>query len=423
MHTGGSAWADIKRAAVASRFLFIALSTMAAVILPIAESALVNRWTSLSGEAATAASASSVMVALACIAVSHLALVVGLIWLGRVSGPAAAVEAMDLGERLQRVEAELRRRDEAYRMVRLCFVRMNEGTCALSGDGPEQLCAADFADRLKLVLGPVLENVSTVLGVSGVKFTLEVYLHNWQLPMGGGPKGRHGYALEFFHSPQIAPGAPLELGECAIAPQAFYSGVPTCKRVGGDKDVFYADGKRKPKVYFERYASVPIAQACSPDSVGILVLTSEQHESFAGDVCETLAFIASLISRYLFSYRECIHAKFGFFDRAEVLLSRVLAQCTESVVVESSDAQLRVQEDGTQPFVAESTDGTRREISRELLVQHIRSLEGEATMELVLARAAIKGDTNAAKFMQCLLHPDRMGLSALPADSPLAASP
>jgi hypothetical protein len=114
--------------------------------------------------------------------------------------------------------------------------------------------------------------------------------------------------MEFFYSPQIERTAPQQMTNSSPVNLGVAKAVPTVQHVSADRALFYDGDALKPEVYFRRYATLPFPLACSPDFLGILVLTSDQDNPFAEDVLETMRFMSSLVANYVTSYNRCAMA-------------------------------------------------------------------------------------------------------------------
>ncbi|MDD2467247.1 MAG: hypothetical protein PHI97_24940 [Desulfobulbus sp.] len=244
-------------------------------------------------------------ICLGAIVIAHLVLGVTLVLRSQVLAPQYLAEAIETRTALEHSAKELERRNEAYRMVREAFDALNTETCYL-----DPWCDEDFAKSLSPIIRKITDNCVTVLGVSGTKYTFEVYFQtNYVrcLKLTDSNSLNQSFQIKYFFSPQIPVEYAKGLPESSLLLPIFHQKQAKDRTINDDPTVFYgADSKRRPEVYFSRYAAHPIFEACSTQPIGVLVLTSEQDKPFADDVIDIMGFICSLLSRFVFSYNNCV---------------------------------------------------------------------------------------------------------------------
>jgi hypothetical protein len=306
-------WIALKRRlfwSAAARFL-VALAV--SVALPIMEGLLINQYT-----AAPDANKPLFWKFLMVIALIHLGMAIILL-IGEFHPPEVKLaRAAEAQENADKTTAELRRRESVYRMVRECVTALTRKTCDLprhggdadQGDGAAPLrqaewCQQGFESGLQPIVDVIVANINTTLGVKSSRFTIEIHLDLFSLIGVEDIEDDNGYCLRYFHgSPdqrqkvgQLTNDAPVRWG-------AMWD-IPNQLHIQQDQAVFYENGQPKQGLYFRRFATSPIAAACSDSRIGVLVLTSMQDEPFAEDILDTLQFIASIVSNYVSAYDDC----------------------------------------------------------------------------------------------------------------------
>lgn len=278
-------------------------------VLPILEGLFVNLLTGAESGKGWPFLAS--IIALGCFHVYLLGLT---LFRERTSPVVAALDALEVQHRLdvERVESarmftelqcELERRAECHRLIRSLFDSLNLGTCNFNALDPNA-----FRSGLFPILREVAIRIRPTLGVTSTEFTLEVYYNDREV---AGPHNclpNEGVHQELFYSStQINACLPIWLASRAPHRRGLTRTCAGTACVEEDKELFFKDGKPAEHVYFHRFATVPIMQACTTKLAGVLVLTSMQTETFAPDCLDTLQFLSSLITRYTDSHNRCVN--------------------------------------------------------------------------------------------------------------------
>ena len=223
-------------------------------------------------------------------------------------------KAVEVQEQAKEAGRELRRREEAYRMVRECLTQLTRRTCDLPtmaaqpGQHMSQRgtgwCQAGFEAGLRPIIDVIISNIATTLGVVSSRFTIEVHLQRGYLfgPAKGDPKE---LCLRLFASPYFQPDVVKPLTNDSPASLGELWDVPNEQHIQESKALFYEQDTPKQWLYFRRFATCPITQPCSDIRVGVLVLTSMQDDPFATDVLDTLQFISSIVSNYVAAFCDC----------------------------------------------------------------------------------------------------------------------
>ncbi len=277
-------------------------------VLPILEGLLVNLLTG--AEPGKGWSFLVTLVALGCF---HIYLLGLALFRERTSPIIAALDAIEVqhtldveraesARKMTELHCELDRRAECHRLIRSLFDSLNLETCNFN---PHDSSA--FRRGLFPILREVAVRIRPTLGVTSGEFTLEVYY------MDGEVAGPHhcppndGVHQELFYSlTHISPCLPIWLASRAPHRRGLTRTCAGTACVDEDKELFYQNGKPVEHVYFHRFATVPIMQACTARPVGVLVLTSMQMEPFAPDAVDTLQFMSSLITRYTDAHNRCV---------------------------------------------------------------------------------------------------------------------
>jgi hypothetical protein len=294
-------WRALKKAiGWGSRRIFVESLTVA-FCFPLVEAVLVNVWTGNQDPAAGIAR--NVL-----FAVAFLHLVLGGLLLAdqRNSDMSALADAAETQEKLDEMTCELDRRTKAYGMVVSAVDEFNRRTCDI-----QPWCHDGFESGLKQIISHFTQNINVTLGVTTNKYTIEVHLTPGVIEAECGPKetcqGYNGLCMEFFYSPQVERTAPARLKNNSPVNLGTAKGVPCEQHVASDRRLFYDGDTLGADIYFRRFATLTFPWVCSPQFLGILVLTADQDEPFAGDAFETLRFMGSLIANYINAYNRCVY--------------------------------------------------------------------------------------------------------------------
>lgn len=300
-------WKALRSALRADNRIHIVLTVVVTFLFPLGEGFLSKVVTT---ELAAKVGWSPSSITLCVLALLHLVLGI-IITIRNVSvAPDLLAEAVDAQDCCTCLRTELNRRLEAYRMVREAFDSLNTESCSMGN-----ICAGGFEGHLAPIMMKITQDIHTVLGVKGALFSVEVYFEEDYVPhLNKGPTKptpECNICLEYFYSPAIPRAKAEQFSARYLLAPAMIQQVAKQQTVNEDRSVFFDNksGQLHKNVYFNRYAAHPICESCSGNVVGLLVLTSNQKDAFADDVIETLAFISSLLSRYVYAYRECIFAK------------------------------------------------------------------------------------------------------------------
>jgi hypothetical protein len=217
------------------------------------------------------------------------------------------LKAFEIAEDEKSMRLELERREKRNQLVRAAFGRLKQQACGLEQHNPQAWLFGAFCSRLAPIMAPFLEEIDSALGVKGMKWSLEVYFEPNTVSLHGREQvGPCGLAQHAFYSHLIdhCSGVCIE-ANCSAAKIGFDSERAFEQHISNNKERFFNGDKPKQSVYFRRYACTPIHEACSEFKIGVLVLTSMQDEPFAPDVLDTLAFLSTLVSFYLYDYQRC----------------------------------------------------------------------------------------------------------------------
>lgn len=265
-------------------------------ILPIIECVFVNLATGTTG------SAWPFITALVVLAAIHLVLLILQLWPNANYPFQCVAEAVEAEGRISNLEQELARRHSVYNTLRSAIDMLNLQTCQIDVRNPDAFTRGIHPIVAKLVADPHL-----LLGVKSNEFTIELYckpecLHGTrQWAIIGGLRQQY-----FFNIMGVDPCAPIRLGNRSPCMWGWNRGVPGVCNADDDVNFFGSGGQTLSSLYFRNVCTVPVYQVCSPNIIGVLVLTSRQEDPFASDVLETMQFISSLISQYIASHNRCV---------------------------------------------------------------------------------------------------------------------
>lgn len=290
----------------AVRFTLIILTS---AILPIAEGVLINLWTD-----AEAAQRAIPGTTLAVVGGLHVLFLIALLVAEFPTAEIALAKASEIQANADRDAKEMKRRAETYKMVRQCLSLLTKRTCDLprrqevdvvapGGQGATDWCQAGFEAGLRPIIKVVLDNITTTLGVISTQYTIEVHIKPGYIIAEGDLT--RDFILRFFYGLNVRKDAPTRLENDSPARIGSVWDVPNQCHISENPAVFFENGSPKQRLYFRRFATSPITEPCSDIRMGVLVLTSMQDEPFAADVCDTLQFIASIVSNYVSAYCDC----------------------------------------------------------------------------------------------------------------------
>ena len=282
------------------------------VIFPIFE-------TSIASIASAAQEARVAWAVLILLGLLHLFLAGVLILIDWATPEMKLAQAVEVQEKASANAKELRRRESAYRMVRECLTALTRKTCDLprydreSGEQSSQAvtpqaqwCQSGFEAGLRPILEVITANISTTLGVSSSRYTIEVPLLPDYMSHIDFQEDQHGLCLRAFTSPTLQRTVADEVSSNeSPAVLGVTWGVPNQQHISDTTALFFQNGSPKPQIYFRRFATCPITEACSDTQSGVLLITSMQDEPFADDILDTMQFIASIVSNYVSAYCEC----------------------------------------------------------------------------------------------------------------------
>jgi len=219
--------------------------------------------------------------------------------------------AVEVSEDCAQCKREQVRREEAYRMVRQAFESLNTQTCSMDAQASpdSHLCEQPLCKALEPIMAEFIKNIQVVFGVTSAHYSLEVYYAPHIIPRHDGLMVTHatGYEVAFFHGANVAKEQALKLGNNSPVLLGVNWNQPSQKHISYDQTLFYQNDQPLPDLYFRRFATHPIPLACSPEHVGLLVLTSGQDEEFARDVLDTMGFLTSMIANFVYRYEECLY--------------------------------------------------------------------------------------------------------------------
>lgn len=383
MSLKSTSWKLLRKAAsVASGIRFVAL-LVTAVVFPIAECIFVNLFTS-----AEEGKKWFPLAILIVIGIVHL-IISGLILLGELFNPLSKlIDNLEKEEKIDSLESELHRRSESYKMIRSAIDTLNLQTCDIDPTAE---------DVVETGLSPIMQKVtcsiSTTLGVTSNCFSLEVYFYESYLQ----PFKEFDGVLrqDYFFSPHVIH---QELGLDLETRSPAYWGlerrIPGTCTIEEDKERFFENGLPAKDLYFYRLATVPINEVCSPEIIGILVLTSQQRNSFAEDVLDVMGFIASMLSQYIASHNRCVYEYLESQKKAQAARKRK-ERAEQKKKAETEDEAVEedmVDEEGaTQVFYATIVDSTGRHPTRSIQLQQQEDHWAAEGFALYQDKAVIEG--------------------------------
>ncbi|MEX1042810.1 MAG: hypothetical protein WDZ51_19410 [Pirellulaceae bacterium] len=305
MHIDRDQWSTIKTDLSWAHWNRISALIFTGAVLPIVESLLASLLV-----ASTGTIAAVVLGLIIIIAVLHVILMVGIIC-GDGNGSAIqTINATELASELQGTQAELRRREIAYRSFRKAFAKLNNEVCRIQYDW----CENGFSEELEPILAIIKSDIQTILGVCHPQWTLEVFCDFDAVeycPKKETDLRPHIEPLELvYHASErnVTSDAIIELGSRSPAFVSRQHNIAMEKTLGELKELYLFDGKVRGDVYFRRWASVPIFVICQEESQGVLVLTTMQEEPLADDVLDSLEFIAAIVTQFISEFNQCLRS-------------------------------------------------------------------------------------------------------------------
>jgi hypothetical protein len=283
-------WIDA--ATRASRFL--TLTTGA--ILPIAECVFVNL---LTGSQVGKGYFLSALVVLGAV---HLILLGMQLWPPANFPFQCIADAVELEQTVATLKTALQRKTSVHRTLRSAIDALNLQTCQLN-----PLAANAFPSGMHPIICSVVTNAQAVLGLTTNAFTIELYCA--AQAVNGAPTCTaidELHQVYFFSPITVDPCKPIRLGRRSPAAWGWQRAVSGTCRASDDPNVFYDGGQPPADSYFRSICTVPVHYPCSPETQGVLVLTSMQDEPFAEDVIDTLEFLSSLITQYIAAHNRCV---------------------------------------------------------------------------------------------------------------------
>lgn len=207
-----------------------------------------------------------------------------------------------------KIENELARKNDAYRLMRTVLETLNLQTCQLNPTAP-----GAFRIGLLPIIQKVAASAQKVLGVKSEHFTIEIYCLDYCIK---GPQDE-GFdqcvgeyvGLGLFYSSSGVDSQGLNLMNAGSPYQwGWNRGIAGTCCISEDKLMFYCGDTPKPDLHFRNFATVPIPEVCSPQvNIGLVVVTSMQAEPFDRETLETMQFLASVVSQYISSHLRCLN--------------------------------------------------------------------------------------------------------------------
>lgn len=221
------------------------------------------------------------------------------------------------------LEEELTKKREACRLAREVFEMLNIRTCRLKSFSAETPASDDWWKEeglqpgLDSLMSALVDNRSSLLGVVGTQWTIEIYLdaasiqdptERVQIDFGAQYKRAWARCSEGLIARTKAP--------LSYHPEDYPVGI-ACKHNTGfvrtreeDHHLLPTTGDDKfdeSRVYYTRYAVQPFFVACSRENVlGAILVTTEQAMAFNEDILNTLRFYGAVIANFVYAYGECM---------------------------------------------------------------------------------------------------------------------
>lgn len=324
-------WLSLKKRVFRSDAQRRASLLTTSVLLPIAEAILVNLWTSNKQGA--------FLVAIAVLAFVHVALTAILLSSEAIGPDVQLARAVEVADELDSAKRELVRRQLAHRLVRRAFELLTGQTCAIpDAGGPESWCKAGFMAGCQPIIDSIAENMQMTFGIVSPQWTLEVHLADASMvgPAEEAARSFAGHVLQYLHPSGVTEAAVLGLPENR-QPAALGKTVDVAAthHIRDLPEVYLNGNVPYPNVYFRRFATCPITEACSDNRIGVLVITSMQEDSFAEDILDTLQFVSAIISNYVYGYVRCYFDQQRLLRVAEALQGVGANEATSTAVLAS----------------------------------------------------------------------------------------
>lgn len=307
MLTENTNWRQLKEWAAWSGRHAQAELLLTGALLPVLESLFVNLLTGAEpGKGWPYGAALGILI------IAHVCFLIVALFRERTTPASASICAVEAEDKLAthtansdqeigQLQRELGRRSDTHRLIRSLFNDYNLQTCQINPAGRDSLCRG-----LSPIILRVAACIRTTLGVTSNEFSLELYCKEGAVEQDYSCSPVDGVRQALFYSPiYLDPCTPMRLGQRAPHRWALPRGLPGECCITSDKGLFYQDGKPADSLYFTRFATVPVLEVCTPNQIGVLVLTSTQSEPFADDVLDTMQFLATLIAQYISSHNRC----------------------------------------------------------------------------------------------------------------------
>jgi hypothetical protein len=298
-------WMSLKRSLRVTKWFQTVLLLCVTGVFPVLIAVLANTWTNRGSQSSLAG---WFLIFVAFLQVAFGAYVI----VSRSVCPEAAMaELLEAEEHLENKTRELARREEAYRLIRASFEQLTSQTCKIGlADSDSEWCKSGFEAGLHPIMETLLRNMHQVVGVRSSVYTVEVYLEGRIQIDPQQDASEEPLKLCFFFGSSVDRGSVSGLLSSKASPawSAFETNTPFSQHISSNTHLFYDGNVVKAGVYFRYFAATPLHEACSPNSlpIGAFLLTSMQDEPFSADVLDTMAFFASIISTFLYSYQGCL---------------------------------------------------------------------------------------------------------------------
>jgi len=256
------------------------------------------------------------------VSVLHLALAIILTIRATKQESLHSIEALESLIHLDTLEEELAKKREAYRLAREVFETLNVRTCRLqdfSEEVPENYdwCEEGLEPGLSNLMSTLVDNRSSLLGVVGSQWTIEIYLD----PVSIQHPSEANDAEQTIRYQRVWVRCSEGLLTCTDAKVTYQAQEYPVGIACTNKDGFVRtleedrhllpktdDGELDPsRVYYTRYAVQPFLVACSEEDIlGTIFATAEQDASFNEDILDTLRFYGAVIANFVYAYGECM---------------------------------------------------------------------------------------------------------------------
>lgn len=295
-------WRAIKRSLASGARKRRLEMVFATIIFPVFEALLVNLYTS----AVIQGTPSLAGPCLVAVVVLHVLLSLLLLFGEPETSGNALAGDVERDQELLAAKEELARREAAYRSFRSAFEMFNKQTCEILN-----WCENPFQTEFDPVVQQIRDHIQTNLGVTDGRYTIELYCDVGMVETCPNQKcGRSRIAemeqVYFYSSQQIDAKSAAALGNRSPAAVARLKDVPTTYHINEQPDIYLDRGEPRNDVYFRRFATVPVKVVCSQKSMGVLVLTSMQEQTFSPNVLDSLQFLSTIATNFVNSYNMCL---------------------------------------------------------------------------------------------------------------------